>query len=399
MSDQATELSRQLQRAVSSFQCLTDCTQVLLRGAELVRTHPAVIEAQLLCHVLRAPHDPGRGAQDGPTHVYVGIERAGTLEGRLYFFRIGEDEVGSVPAAVPVSPFFATVSDAEEVSCANVPDDPLEAAEFQRRIAGSLRDQLGVVQNYVATRSGSCVLIAFNFLGPVTALDREIVRMQALHVHFFSELAAQVRATEEAFRYLVNALARAAEAHDPGTGQHIVRVNRYAACLAKGLGLSEEFVDTIGYSAQLHDAGKVHIDQHIVRKTGRLEPEEIRAMQEHPTVGAHIIGPSPRLAMAREIALTHHERWDGSGYPGGLKGEAIPLSGRIVAIADVYDALRSARSYKPAYSHVDVMAIIQGGNGRTHPSHFDPTLLAVLRTCGEHFSTIYEELKGERGAG
>lgn len=395
MSDRATELSRQLQRAVSSFQCLTDCTQVLLRGAELVRTNPAVIEAQLLCHILRSSHDPGRGAQDGPTHVYVGIEQAGTLEGRLYSFRVGEDEVGSVPATLPVSPFFTTVSDLEDVSCANVPDDPVEAAEFQRRITGSLRDQLGVVQNYVATRSGSCALIAFNFPGPVTALDREIVRMQALHVHFFSELAAQVRATEEAFRYLVNALARAAEAHDPETGQHIVRVNQYATCLAKGLGLSEEFVDTIGYSAQLHDAGKVHIDQHIVRKTGRLEPEEIRAMQEHPTVGAHIIGPSPRLSMAREIALTHHERWDGSGYPNGLKGEAIPLSGRIVAIADVYDALRSARPYKRACSHAEAMAIMQEGDGRTQPSHFDPALLGALQACSRQFASIYEDLNDQ----
>ena len=122
-----------------------------------------------------------------------------------------------------------------------------------------------------------------------------------------------------------------------------------------------------------------------------MDPGEIRAMREHPTAGAHIIGPSPRLAMAREIALTHHELWDGSGYPGGLKGEAIPLSGRIVAIADVYDALRSARPYKPALSHIEAMAIMQEGDGRTQPSHFDPTLLAVLRACGKHFSTIYEE--------
>jgi HD-GYP domain-containing protein (c-di-GMP phosphodiesterase class II) len=367
----------------------------MLHRVELIRSDPAAIVVRLLCHVLRAPHDPGSGAQDGPTHVYVGIQQAGTLEGRLYSFRVGEDEVGSVPATVPVSPFFATVSDPEDVSCANVPDDPVEAAEFQRRITGSLRDQLGVVQNYVATRSGSCALIAFNFPGPVTTLDREIVRMQALHVHFFTALASQIRETEEAFRYLINALARAAEAHDPGTGQHIVRVNRYAACLAKGLGLSEEFVDTIGYSAQLHDAGKVHIDQHIVRKTGRLEPEEVLAMRQHPTVGAHIIGPSPRLSMAREIALTHHERWDGSGYPNGLKGEAIPLSGRIVAVADVYDALRSARPYKPAYSHVDAMAIIQGGDGRTQPSHFDPVLLRALQACSRQLASIYEEFSGQ----
>ena len=152
MNDQATELSRQLQKAVGSFQCLTDCTELILQRAELIRSDPAAIEARLLCHVLRAPRDAGRGAHDGPTHVYVGIEQAGTLEGRLYSYRAGEDEVRSVPAAVPVAPFFAAVSDPEEVSCANVPDDPGQAAEFQRRIAGRLRDQLGVVQNYVATR-------------------------------------------------------------------------------------------------------------------------------------------------------------------------------------------------------------------------------------------------------
>jgi putative two-component system response regulator len=189
-------------------------------------------------------------------------------------------------------------------------------------------------------------------------------------------------------------MTRAAEYKDEDTGAHVQRVSFYSAALAERMGMDPEFGNTIFYASPMHDVGKIGIPDHVLLKPGQLSAEEWGIMKSHCAFGAEILksSKSPFVKMGGEIALTHHERWDGGGYPHGLKGEAIPLSGRIMSIGDVYDALRSKRPYKPPYEHEKTVAIITEGDGRTKPEHFDPAVLAAFCSCSERFREIFEEL-------
>jgi putative two-component system response regulator len=196
------------------------------------------------------------------------------------------------------------------------------------------------------------------------------------------------------------AVARLAESRDPETGQHLERMRTYARTLALALGESGAFEGAIpgGYpeliyqTSPLHDVGKVGIPDHILLKPGRLTDHEYGIMKTHAKIGSDTLRAAlteypgmEYLRMAHEIALTHHERFDGSGYPQGLKGEAIPLHGRIVALGDVYDALVSQRVYKAAYSHDVARSIILDGKG----SHFDPRVVdAFLAVEDEIVDTV-----------
>ena len=178
---------------------------------------------------------------------------------------------------------------------------------------------------------------------------------------------------EESHHEILERLAMAAEFRDDQTGQHIKRVGQMSAVLARNLGLQPEQVELIERAAPLHDVGKIGIPDHILRKEGPLTPEEFEVIKSHPEIGASILsgGKFPLLRMAEEIALTHHERWDGKGYPRGLAGEAIPLSGRIVALADAFDAIISKRPYKRAVPIEEAIGAISSGAG----TQFDPRVV------------------------
>jgi putative two-component system response regulator len=172
---------------------------------------------------------------------------------------------------------------------------------------------------------------------------------------------------------IVQRLGLAAEYKDNETGLHVIRMSHFAHLLGLAAGMNEAEAEELLHAAPLHDVGKIGIPDRILQKQGKLDAEEWRIMQTHVDIGARIIGEHPRgvLAVAHRVALGHHEKWDGSGYPLGLAGEAIPFEARIVAIADVFDALTSARPYKPAWSVEDALNYLRENRGR----HFDPALV------------------------
>ena len=186
----------------------------------------------------------------------------------------------------------------------------------------------------------------------------------------------RTRELEEAQGEILERLAAAAEHRDDDTGRHTLRVGEVSAAIAEALALSRETTELIRAAAPLHDVGKIGVPDHILLKAGSLTPEEFAVMKTHTTIGAAILagGKSPLVIEAERIALNHHERWDGRGYPNGIGGDAIPLSARIVAVADVFDALTHARPYRPAWALDRVITEIRAQSGH----QFDPTVVAAF---------------------
>lgn len=251
---------------------------------------------------------------------------------------------------------------------------------------------------------------------------RNALAVKAYHdqlAQYSARLEQQVRARtaelEASRQEAILCLARAAEYRDDDTGRHVIRVGRYAAIIAKQLGFNDRIVHLLEQAAQLHDVGKIGIPDAILCKPGKLDPIEYRLMKNHCPIGRKIIQPmtddewkslrqhtelgaailgipsSPVMRLAAVIAQTHHEKWDGTGYPLGLAGEKIPLEGRITAVADVFDALSSKRPYKPAFPRDRCFAILQEGRG----SHFDPRILDAFFLSEREIVEVQEKFADE----
>ncbi|WP_394127490.1 HD domain-containing phosphohydrolase [Vibrio hepatarius] len=192
---------------------------------------------------------------------------------------------------------------------------------------------------------------------------------------------------------VIQRLGRAAEYKDNETGMHVIRMSHYSKILAQQLDVSERWIELVFQASPMHDIGKIGIPDAVLRKPGKLDKDEWEVMQTHVQIGADIIdnGDSLLLQMAQEIALYHHEKWDGSGYPHGLKGEEIPLSARIVAIADVFDALTSERPYKKAWPTEKAIALLEEEAG----AHFDPNLVPIFINQLDQLLEIKESFKDE----
>ena len=208
----------------------------------------------------------------------------------------------------------------------------------------------------------------------------------------------RMEALRESRLEIVQRLGLAAEYKDNETGLHVIRMSHFSRILGLAAGMTELDADDLLHAAPMHDVGKIGIPDRILQKPGPLDPDEWKIMQSHATIGAEIIGEHPNgmLALARNIALTHHEKWDGNGYPKGLKGEEIPLEGRITAIADVFDALTSVRPYKKAWTEEEALDFLVQQKGK----HFDPVLvdlflgqMPAIRAIRQRWAEEPQELK------
>ncbi len=341
----------------------------------------------LLVPVLRREgEEPGR-----PTHAYIG---AACDDGHFRGFVYSSDATGIKRHPGPVR--------LADVRAGLGPLATGELVNWTR--GGEVLDPLGLgdsvipkmvggVEAYAALAAGSRVAVLLNFPAATADLQAPILRTLFLQARAVRALVEQAQVTDSSLMYVIGALARASEANDEDTGNHILRVNEFSRVLAEEIGCAPDLVRQIHRLAQMHDVGKIHVRREILRKNGPLTPEEWSEMKLHTLYGVKILGDSPRLEVARQIAIAHHERWDGSGYPYGLAGERIPVAARVVTLADVYDALRSRRSYKPEFDHGRASDILRNGDGRVEPRFFDPAVLAAFERRQADFEAIYESLR------
>lgn len=222
-------------------------------------------------------------------------------------------------------------------------------------------------------------------------LQVQMAHKYMLHQNEILERKVQSRTQEiyDTRMQVVRCLGRAAEYRDEETGLHIVRMSKMSAVMGRAMGMSDEESDLVLNASPMHDIGKIGIPDSILLKPGKFEPHEWEIMKTHAQIGADILaeGDSDLMIMASEIAVSHHEKWDGSGYPNGLSGKDIPLVGRITALADVFDALTSVRPYKEAWTVEKSVDLIKGESGK----HFDPDVVKIFLEKLEEIISIKEE--------
>jgi response regulator RpfG family c-di-GMP phosphodiesterase len=382
------ELNEQLSRSYASVTGLTDFAKESLQAFD-----PADFELMpridlLVNRIIRQ----GSGSLDRPQVLVVGVQDRSQWKWYYYDspfkelirreFELDALPLLPLPGAGNSSSVFALRS---ELAASGL-------ADFVSRLEEHPLLATKIHNIFSFLSAGFCVFAA-NYDRDVTDHDAAILNTLATQGMFFKQLADQVRQNAESAGYTVGALLRSAALHGAEDENHPLRVGEYSALLALRLGLGERFAGAIRLQAQLHDAGNSGVPLEVLNKEGAPDFKEWEIIRAHTRLGAEIIGDHPSLAMARVIALSHHENWDGSGYPHWLQGEQIPLAGRIVALADRYDALRVARPYKPAMDHPAACELICGGNERVKPEHFDPAVLAAFQELAPRFAEIFDRLR------
>jgi putative nucleotidyltransferase with HDIG domain/PAS domain S-box-containing protein len=353
---------------IGKFVCLLDALNC---GAVLINRAGRVVHANdRLCRMMGRGRDQLVGAD--LRRLYAGSGEEGREQLRQILEHFDEPREGE---------FFLPLADGKRLpivsSAARLGSEPplsdhrlvtVIDLSFQKEAEAALREQYEII----AELSNTILEQALKLKDYNQTLETKVAQRTAdLH-------AANLDA--------VYMLAVASEAKDLDTGRHVRRIQRYAKLLAKELGMNDAEAEAVGYSAILHDVGKMHVPDEILKKPGPLTAGERAEVQQHTVIGERILADRPFFAQARRIARSHHENWDGSGYPDGRRGSEIPTEARIVHLADVYDALTSVRVYKPAWTEKDAAAVIEASRG----AMFDPEVVSA-------FTSVYGRGAFDRG--
>ena len=333
---------------------------------------------------------------DKPAFLMFGVPDAeGGVRCEFYGCNGAGPEKLSCSFTIPEPMILLRIKSGNGMACFNYTDKGGRLADFQASFPPELLQVTSTLYNLAGIVYSGAYIVAFNYGRTVTAEDALFLKGLAVPGSFLSTVAGDVQHVSESFLVMAKALAIATDSQGDG-GAHVVRMNEYARTLAESMSLPERFVKTLAYSAQLHDVGKIYIHPDLLEKPFRLTNQEFENMKKHPLLGAQILGDSPVLSVAKNIALTHHECWDGSGYPKGLCGESIPIEGAIVKLADVYDALRTMQTYKSPYSHDAACRIILDGGGdgvhSIHKKQFHPKVLTAFESNAGRFDEIYQSI-------
>jgi response regulator RpfG family c-di-GMP phosphodiesterase len=376
-------LNDQLHSAYNSISNLTNFSRQILGGFDPL--HFNFIEG--IKDIVRQLIADSPEQIEQPQRAIVSI-RDITGENICYAFSHSVGKIAMTPLPPSISHHLDLLASGREVVWLNQSD----LQDGYQELVAELSEKIAIPVNLICHQSRQITFCVLNYGRLVNRYDAEVLNAFVAQSLFLKSLSEQVTENEDAFAYTILALARAAEANDDDTGNHILRVGKYCALLAEQIEMPAEFISLIRTQSILHDAGKMHLSPEILKKPGGLSAEEFELMMLHPVDGAKIIGDHVRLTMAKSIAISHHERYDGSGYPYRLAGEQIPIEGRILNLADQYDALRNERCYKPAFDHGKTFRIITDGDGRTLPQHFDPRVLDAFREVHGKFAEVFEKM-------
>lgn len=265
--------------------------------------------------------------------------------------------------------------------------------EYQEKLPRELTTTVGEVRNFIYYEDDEQKIMFLNFEKEISTFALTWFSHLIHYSRTISAILDRMRRKEMEYTALANSLSRIAEIKDDATGKHI-RVKELCGLLCKQFGCSEGFVNQITDAVGLYDMGKLLIDHNILVKQQPLTDREWEIIKKIPEYVHSILSDLPRFSLVKEIAGGLYEHWDGSGYPNGRKGEEIPLSARVVSLANVYDALRGAKSYRSGFSHRDAMNIINNGDERVKPSHFDPHLLRLFNRHSDEVASLYRERFG-----
>lgn len=336
-----------------------------------------------------------------PTHIFIALENdERLLEGYIVTKHHGQQRLISDKITIHPREIHNLIQERDQGSFANWYDNCSDIEQFQNIFPEKLRKHIPEIRNYASHRIAGekqGVLIAVNYPKDVNLYDSETIKGLSVAVGTLLSIQSQFRDKEQAQFTVFTKMAELAERRDQETGEHLKRMRNYARIIAQELAKKEEYKDLITpdyirrlyNAAPLHDIGKVGIPDSILQKPGKLDDKEYEIMQKHTIIGGQVLEGPKFLDMAKDIAYYHHEKYDGSGYPFGLTGNNIPLCARIVAIADVYDAMTSKRVYKEAFSHDRTKKLISICSG----GHFVPEVVEAFLAREKDFLRIKEMYK------